>query len=315
MDFSIDHNDVAAAAAIAAVDVDTLRALRPSTRWLHRSLVLEAVAKRSASIAVSMQATAQAAQLASLDDVAGCCVLLGASGGIEFVAPDVRARHTDGGVVVDGSTGVVINGGHATFAVVHAQLDHSSAFVVVDLADRGVARAHVSALGLRDAHQARLTFTAVPARVVDADGLLRALQQLRIDVATIALGVAEAAFDAARAWSLGHAAAGKALARQQAVHFKLADMKVELDGARLLTQQVAWRQAHDEDVATLAALTKVSATEAALRITELAMQVLGDEANDSVHVVEGLLRDARALAALGGSNDHLREQVAIAMLD
>jgi alkylation response protein AidB-like acyl-CoA dehydrogenase len=52
-----------------------------------------------------------------------------------------------------------------------------------------------------------------------------------------------------------------------------------------------------------------------LRITDLAMQVLGDEASDTANVVEGLLRDARALAALGGSNDHLREQVAIEMLD
>jgi alkylation response protein AidB-like acyl-CoA dehydrogenase len=316
MDFTVPHDDVVAAEAIAAVAADAVRALTtPTTPWLQRSLVLEAVARRSTSAAVVLQARAQAAHVALLDDDTGCLVLLGAAGGIEHARPEVVARRTADGVVVDGNSAVIVNGALATFAVVRTMIDNRDAIVVVDLRHAGVSRAAVNALGLRDAQQARLTFSAVPARLLDAEPVLSLLQRWRIDLASIALGLADAAFETARTWSLTHVAAGKPLARQQAVHFKLANMKVELDGARLLTRQAAWRQAHGEDVVTLAALTKVNATEATLRITDLAMQVLGDEASDTANVVEGLLRDARALAALGGSNDHLREQVAIEMLD
>jgi butyryl-CoA dehydrogenase len=316
MDFSVQHDDTSAAEAIAAVDTAAVRALTSrSTPWLQRCLVLEALGRRHASVAVSLQAHAQAAQLASHDDGTGACVLLGAAGGIEHVRPDVRARRTAEGVVVDGQTAAVINGARATFAIVRVQLDDHDALVVVDPGHAGVSRATVGSLGLRDSGQARLQFVAVPARRLDDVVPSSVLQRLRIDLAAIAVGLAEVAFDLARTWAQTHVAAGKPVARQQAVQFKIADMKVDLDGARLLARQVAWREARGDDVGTLAALAKINATEAALRITDLAMQVFGDEGNDGAHVVEGALRDARALAGHGGSNDQLREHVAVDLLD
>jgi alkylation response protein AidB-like acyl-CoA dehydrogenase len=310
VDFNTTVDDVAAAHTIAASNAEALRLLRSATApWELRALVLEAIARRCASTAVSLLLQAQAAQL-SLGE-RGCCALFGTTHGTASGAAFV-ARHGASGLVVDGSA-TIAGSANATFAVVLAVLDGRDVVVVVDATHERVNRVPIETLGLRNAETARITCVAAPAQIVDGADAKQLAQRLRVDVASIAVGVCEAAFDVARNRALVRSVSPP-LALQQAVQFKIADIQVELDGARLLTRHVAWRQDQGEDVATLAALALTAATEAAVRTTELAMRVFGDEANNVENAVERLARDAQALLSVAGSNDHLREQVAAAML-
>jgi alkylation response protein AidB-like acyl-CoA dehydrogenase len=314
VDFNTIVDDVEAAQAIAASDAETLRLLSSTTApWELRALVLETAARRCASTAVLLLLQAQAAHLS--DGERGCCGLFGAAHGTAQSAAFVahRADGVDGALVVDG-TATIVGSANAMYAVLRAVLGDVDVVVVVDATHESVTHTPIETHGLRTAETARLTCVATPARVVDGADAVQLAHRLRVDIASIAVGVSEAAFDVARTRALLPSATPR-LALQQAVQFKIADMKVDLDGARLLTRQVAWRLANGEDVATLAALALINATETAIRTTELAMRVFGDEANNVDNIVERLARDAQALSTVAGNNDHLREQVAATMLD
>jgi len=108
---------------------------------------------------------------------------------------------------------------------------------------------------------------------------------------------------------------GKPIGRLQAVHFKIADMKVEIDGARLMARQVAWRLAQGEDLGVLPSVAKTYATEMAVRVTDMAVQIHGGWGYTDDFVVERLFRDAR-LGPIGeGTSEIQRELIARALLD
>src|SRR4029077_5341772 len=102
-------------------------------------------------------------------------------------------------------------------------------------------------------------------------GFMQAMQTLelgRIGMCHFGLGIAEAAYDAARKYAQERTAFGRPIARLQAIHFKIADMKIQIDAARLRARQCAWRKSKGEHLGSLASIGKTYACEAAVRVAD-----------------------------------------------
>lgn len=118
----------------------------------------------------------------------------------------------------------------------------------------------------------------------------------RVAVAALAVGLARAAFDHAREYAKERHAFGMAIARKQAIAFKLADMAIEIDAMRLVCWEAAWKIDRGESATREAALAKHYASQSALNIADNALQVLGGHGYIRDHPVELYLRNARGLA-------------------
>ena len=141
------------------------------------------------------------------------------------------------------------------------------------------------------------------------------LDRLRPSVGAAACGMAARAVDEAVAHARGRQQFGRALAELQLVQEKLGRMATDLDAARLLVYRAAWEKDHGKErISVQAAMAKSFATEAAQRIVDEAVQVLGGRGVIVGHPVERLYRSIRALRIYEGATDVLRLIVAGALL-
>ncbi|HLR46609.1 MAG TPA: acyl-CoA dehydrogenase family protein [Deinococcales bacterium] len=138
------------------------------------------------------------------------------------------------------------------------------------------------------------------------EGFVIAMSQLdagRINIAAQAVGIARAAFDAAVRWASEREAFGRQIREFQGTGFKLADMAVSLEAARLLTQRAAWLAEQGERVTREAAMAKLHASEAAGFITDAALQVFGGYGYSKEYPVERWWRDARVTRIYEGTSE------------
>ncbi len=144
----------------------------------------------------------------------------------------------------------------------------------------------------------------VPRDHVLAPGDERAMRRLadlwRVGLASMAVGVARAAYDYAREYAKERRAFGQAIAQKQAIAFMLAEMAMEVDAMRLLVWEAAWKLDRHEDATREAYLAKRYASDMTLRIADNALQVLGGHGYIRDHLVELFLRNARGFATLEG---------------
>jgi len=134
------------------------------------------------------------------------------------------------------------------------------------------------------------------------------LNRSRVALASLAVGVARAAFEYARDYAKERRAFGSAIAQKQAIAFILAEMALEIDAARLLTWEAAWKIDAGQDVPTgalsaatrEACLAKNYAANMVLKVTDNALQVLGGHGYIRDHPVELWLRNARGFATFEG---------------
>ena len=127
-----------------------------------------------------------------------------------------------------------------------------------------------------------------------------ALDHSRIALAAMGVGVAHAAFDYARDYAKERKAFGVPIATKQAVAFMLADMAIEIDAARLLVWEAAWRLDRGEDASKESYLARNYVASMALKVTDNAVQVLGGHGYIREHPVEMWLRNARGLSTFEG---------------
>ena len=138
---------------------------------------------------------------------------------------------------------------------------------------------------------------------VPADHLLEApaaardtIHRGRIAMAASAVGVARASYEIARDYAKERETFGAPIATRQAIAFKLADMAIEIDGARLLVWEAAWRADQGESFEREATLALRQASEVALTVTDGAVQVLGGHGYTREYLPELHLRNARGFA-------------------
>ena len=136
----------------------------------------------------------------------------------------------------------------------------------------------------------------------------------RIGIAAQALGIAQAAYDAAREYALERRQFGRRIGDFQAIQWKLADMATEIDAARLLVYRAAWLKQEGRPHTEAGAKAKLFASELARRQTAEAIQVLGGYGYTKEFPVERYYRDAKITEIYEGTSEIQRLVIARSIL-
>jgi alkylation response protein AidB-like acyl-CoA dehydrogenase len=131
----------------------------------------------------------------------------------------------------------------------------------------------------------------------------------RPQVAAAAVGVARAAFEAATEYARGRNAFGKPLLARQGVSFKLAEMAIEIEAARLLVWRAAEAVDRGVDAGLYGSYAKAFAADTAMKVTTDAVQVLGGAGVMRDHPVEKWMRDAKVFQIVEGTSEVQRHIV------
>ncbi|HET7527842.1 MAG TPA: acyl-CoA dehydrogenase family protein [Burkholderiaceae bacterium] len=219
--------------------------------------------------------------------------------------------------VLDGVKQFITSGKNGDLAIVMAVTDKAagkkgiSAFVVpTDTPGYQVARLE-DKMGQRASDTAQIVFERcrVPAANLLADegmGLKIALSGLeggRIGIASQAVGMARAAFEAALAYSKERRAFGRPIFEHQAVQFKLAEMAMQIEAARQLIWHAAALKDAGRPCLKEAAMAKLNASEMAERVCSAAIQVFGGYGYVSDFPVERIYRDVRVCQIYEGTSE------------
>tara|TARA_B100001250_G_scaffold204182_1_gene175162 strand:+ start:529 stop:1668 length:1140 start_codon:yes stop_codon:yes gene_type:complete len=136
----------------------------------------------------------------------------------------------------------------------------------------------------------------------------------RIGIASQALGIAKASLDASVKYSNEREQFGKPISRNQAIQFKIADMAMELESARLLTWKAAWSKDNHKNFSVLASMAKVYASEVAMRASTQCVQIHGGYGYIQETGVERLMRDAKITQIYEGTSEIQRVVIARSLL-
>jgi alkylation response protein AidB-like acyl-CoA dehydrogenase len=237
-------------------------------------------------------------------------------------------RHGDTWLL-NGSKIWITHGGVADAITVFAVTDPSkgaagiSAFIV----EKGFAGFKVGKLekkmGIRGSPTVELIFEncVVPAEnLLGAEGegfkiAMKVLDKSRPGIAAQALGIAQGALDYSTTYLKERVAFGKPLAQQQGLQFMLAELKTEVEAARLLLYESA-RKCDTEaaDVTLWAAMAKLKCGDVAMRVTTDAVQFLGGFGYSTEYPVERMMRDAKITQIYEGTQQIQRIVIARAMV-
>jgi alkylation response protein AidB-like acyl-CoA dehydrogenase len=136
----------------------------------------------------------------------------------------------------------------------------------------------------------------------------------RIGIGAQALGIAQAAYEAARAYALERKQFGKRIGEFQAIQWKLADMATEIDAARLLVYRAAWLKQQGRPHTEEGAKAKLFASETARRQTAEAIQIFGGYGYTKEFPVERYYRDAKITEIYEGTSEIQRLVIARSIL-
>ena len=140
--------------------------------------------------------------------------------------------------------------------------------------------------------------------------VLNGLEVGRINIASRAVGVARAAFEAAIRYAQQRETFGKPICEHQAIQLKLADMATRIEAARLLVRQAAYKKDHGERCDLEAGMAKLFASETCAWVTLEAMRVLGGYGYTKEFPVERFYRDAPLMIIGEGTNEIQRTVIA-----
>ncbi len=135
----------------------------------------------------------------------------------------------------------------------------------------------------------------------------------RIGIAAQSVGMARAAFEAARAYARERRAFGKALDEHQAVSFRLAEMATKIEAARQLVHHAAALKASGQPCIQVASMAKLFASEMAETVCSDAIQIFGGYGYVSDFPVERIYRDVRACQIYEGTSDIQKMVIARAL--
>ncbi len=235
--------------------------------------------------------------------------------GSDVAAMACAAREEGGDYVLDGEKTWISNGGIADFYVVFARTGEApgargiSAFIVdadtpgFEIAER------IAVIAPHPLARLRFTGCRIPAaQRIGAAGegfkiAMRTLDVFRTSVAAAALGFARRALDEAMARATQRRMFGGVLADFQLTQSKLAQMATAIDSAALLTYRAAWMRDQGHNVTREAAMAKLTATENAQQVIDMAVQMWGGLGVVSEQPVERLYREIRSLRIYEGATE------------
>lgn len=144
-------------------------------------------------------------------------------------------------------------------------------------------------------------------------GAMKTLDAGRIAIGSLALGMAQGAYETALEYAKQREQFGKKIGAFQAIQFKLASMATELDASRLLLLRAAWLKDEGRPFSTEASMAKLYASEAAMRIATEAIQCLGGNGYTTDYPVERHFRDIKLCEIGEGSSEVQRMVIAKAI--
>jgi alkylation response protein AidB-like acyl-CoA dehydrogenase len=173
-------------------------------------------------------------------------------------------------------------------------------------------------LGIRSSDTTELYFqdVVIPKENLigsEGDGFKICLETLdggRIGIASQALGIAQASLDASIKYSKERQQFGKTISSFQAIQFKIADMSISIDAARLLTRKAAWLKDSGQPYGISAAKAKLYASEVAMKSSTDCVQIHGGYGYIRETGVERLMRDAKITQIYEGTSEVQRLVVA-----
>lgn len=305
------------------------------------SLALSEIAKACASTAVTMSVTNMVAEIinqygseelkrkyipkiTSGEYVAGAFALTEPQAGSDAAAIRTTAVKKGDRYILNGSKVFITSGAYAGCIIVYALTDKSrgkkgiSAFIVEKGTEGLIVGKEERKMGLRASNTVSLDLCdcIVPAQnLLATEGrgfeiAMSALDGGRIGIASQAIGIADAALEAAVKYSLERTAFSRKISEFQAIQWKIADAATLLDAARLLTLRAAFLKEKRRNYTKEASMAKLYSTEIANRICADAIQIHGGYGYIEEYNVERYYRDARVTTIYEGTSEIQRIVIA-----
>jgi alkylation response protein AidB-like acyl-CoA dehydrogenase len=244
--------------------------------------------------------------------------------GTDAAAQRTTAKKDGDHWVLNGMKNFITNGAHADTLIVFAQTDAAQkhkgirAFIVEATSPGFSVIRKEEKMGIRASDTAQLAFDNV---IVPDDQVLgppesgfriamSTLDGGRIGIASQALGISAAAYEAARAYSKQREQFGRPICDFQAIQWKIADMATRLEAARLLTYRAAWLKDQGARYSEESAMAKLYASEASHYITNEAVQIFGGNGYSKEYPVERHFRDAKITEIYEGTSEAQRMVIA-----
>jgi len=257
-----------------------------------------------------------------------CFALTETEAGSDPAALRTTATPKNNGYLLNGTKIFITNGAEAEVVVVFATVDLSLGYRGINefVVERGTAGLSVGKreqkLGIRGSSTVELIFEDcwIPdSNLIGERGrgfrqALEAIDASRMAVAAQAVGIAQAALDAALKYAKGRRQFGQAIAEFQGLQWMLADMATQIDAARLLTYRVAWLKDQGYPFLKEAAMAKVFAAEASREVTNKALQIHGGYGYTKEYPLERYLRDAKITEIYEGTSEMQRMTIARRLL-
>ena len=255
----------------------------------------------------------------------GAFALTEPQSGSDATAMRCRAvKQADGSYLVNGKKSWITSGPVAKYIVLFAMTDPDkgargiTAFLV-DTAREGFGRGKTEPkLGIRASATCEIEFAdyrVQPDEVLGEEGhgfkiAMGVLDAGRIGIASQAIGIARAAYEASVAYAKERQAFGQPIGAFQMTQAKIADMKCKLDASLLLTLRAAWKKGQGERFSTEAAVAKLTASEAAMWIAHQAVQIHGGMGYSKEMPIERYFRDAKITEIYEGTSEIQRLVIA-----
>ncbi|MCD9086721.1 acyl-CoA dehydrogenase family protein [Stenotrophomonas sp. SY1] len=255
----------------------------------------------------------------------GAFALTESQSGSDATAMRCRAvKQADGSFVINGQKSWITSGPVARYIVLFAMTDPEkgargiTAFMI-DANKPGFGRGKTEPkLGVRASATCEIEFQDYVASAEDVIGkegegfkiAMSLLDSGRIGIASQAVGIARAAYEASLAYVKDRKSFGAPIGTFQMIQAKIADMKCKLDAAMLLTLRAAWLKSQGKKFSTEAAVAKLTASEAAMWIAHQAVQIHGGMGYSKEMPLERYFRDAKITEIYEGTSEIQRMVIA-----
>ncbi len=253
----------------------------------------------------------------------GAFALTESSAGSDAASLKTTAKKVKGGYNLNGSKIFITSGGIAKTYIVMARTGGAgakgiSAFIVEADSDGFKIGKKEKKMGWKVSPTCELIFENC---FIPEENLLKeegfgfkiaaaALDKGRITIGSIAVGVSERALDESVKYSLERSQFGQSIFDFQGLQFMMADMATEIEASRLLVQQAARNYDDGNKDQKLASMAKLKSTDTAMQVTTDAVQIHGGAGYTCEYPVERLMRDAKVLQIVEGTNQIQRVVIA-----
>jgi butyryl-CoA dehydrogenase len=259
----------------------------------------------------------------------GCFALTEPQAGSDAARQKTRALRRGDSYLINGAKNFITNGPEASIAIVFAMTDatkgnHGISAFIVETSSPGFAVTRIEEkMGINGSHSAQLAFSdlRVPRENLlteEGEGFKVAMKTLdggRIGIAAQAVGIARASLEASLKYAKERQAFGRPIASNQAIQWKLADMAVEVDAARLLTMQAAALKDAGKPNTKQSAMAKLFAAEAAMKAATEAVQIHGGYGYTKEFKAERYFRDAKITEIYEGTSEIQRLVISSQVLE